>query len=173
MKFVAPLKFDTPTGPSYDYTDWGGFIAVSAGPHYIRVVHTISKTILWGFIDATPAQLQKVLKFVRTRKREFPAAVMVGDRRERWPAGLYAALVQEFGPISWVSDSLLKRAAADYSRSTQIFKFARAIFLAACAAQGALQPDPGNDTLLASWKKSLLAEIACGLGSGPPPDIPF
>lgn len=169
----SPLRFDTPTGPSYDYSDWSGVIAVTAGPHHIRVAHTVSKTVLFKWIDATPVQIRKVLNFVRTTKRDFPAAKLIGDRHERWPHGLYASLVQEFGPISWVSDTLLKRAAADYRRSTQVLKFARATFLAACAAKDTRYPGANIGDLLASWKKDLLTEIAYHLDLGPEPDIPF
>jgi hypothetical protein len=173
MQFQLPLSLPTPTHISYDYSDAGGYIAVDANPYHILLAHTISDGVVLDTLEAKPHQILRVVNFVRSRKHYFPELELTGVRKDRWPPGLLPALVQEFGPICWVPETLLKHTVKDFRHSTQLLKFFRATFIAACAQEAIDSCEPRVQLLLTRWKQAMLTEMAYSLDVGPPPDTPF
>ena len=167
-----PLRAATQLDRTHVDPEGCGFLAISACAYYVRIAHVLNGELI-DCLDVAPKQTERVLRFVRLTRRYFPAATLVGERRDCWPNGLQATLVQEFGPVHWVSDVLIKRTASEYRRCTKVLKFTRPSFLAACMAHDVHHAALYPDTLLASWKKALLTDIVITLDLGPPPEIPF
>jgi hypothetical protein len=143
------------------------YIAIDANPYFVRLTHTVEGVIL-DTLEAEPQQISRVLGFIRRRRRAWKDVVLTGARSDRGPPGLYAAVVAEFGPISWAPQFILNKTASGFRKCTQLLKFFRCTFLAACAAAG---EKPRIDEMLEGWKKAVLADM--GFNLGPPPNIPF
>lgn len=150
------------------------FIAVDATPHAIRLGYIFSGLIL-DTHESKPNQISRILNFVRRKKNQDRNVVLTGARTDRWPPGLHAAIVLEFGPISWAPQLLLAQTATEFRKSTRLFKFLRATYLAACAREGTVQPR--KDAMLEQWREVLLCGVVLDLCTatwaflhrGPPP----
>ena len=148
------------------------YLAVDANPYDIRLTAATSDGLMLDQLEVKPHQMVRALNFVRSQRRRFPGIVLTGARTDRWPPGLLPALVLEFGPITWVSEPLLKKTLPELRRCTRLLRFFRSTFLAICAAEGQSR-QPRIDHVLAHWKQSLLHELMLDFDVGYPTDIPF
>jgi hypothetical protein len=175
MQYTLPQSLPTPADPLTDYAcDTGGFIAVDANPYCIRLALCYLDGTVLDTLEAKPHQLSRVIGWVRSKKRCFPDVALTGDRKDRWPPGLLPALVQEYGPICWVPELLLKKTVPDFRRTSHILKFFRAALLAACAQEGHDFSEPHAQDVMKRWKKAMLQEMTFSLDAKYSlNDIPF
>jgi hypothetical protein len=174
MQYNFPLSLPEPADCIEEYTsDTGGFIGIDANPYAIHLVHCYIDGMMLDSLQAKPHQLPRVLNWIRLRKRHFPDLDLTGHQRDRWPPGLLPALVQEFGPICWVPENLLKKTLADFRRTDRLLKTFRAVLLANCAQEAQHFCEPDARTVVQRWKKVMLREMSFGLDDKPYDDIPF
>ena len=149
------------------------YIAVDANQYHVRVVHTTTEGVLLDTLAAKTTSIPHVVKFVRRIKESYPAATLTGARYDRWPHGLYPALVQQCGPVLWADDNLLSKTAKEFRHATKVIGFFRATWLAACAPGRNYSQPQQIASLMHRWRKATLEEFAFALDLGPPPEIPF
>lgn len=174
MQYTLPLPLPAPADPLAECScDTGGFIGIDANPYCIRLAQCYTDGVVLDTLEAKPQQISRIIHWVRLKKRCFPDLELTGDRRDRWPPGLLPALVQEFGPICWVPDPLLKQTATEFRQTTRSLKFFRAALLAACAQEGHDFFEPSAQTAIQRWKNGMQTEMYFSLNAGPHDDIPF
>lgn len=148
-----------------------GYIAVDANPYRIRLLHAAIDGFILGTLEVRPGQLDRVVRFVRDQQDVWDAT-LVGIRHDRWPAGLLAALVQEFGPIHWIPRPMLSQTARQLREAHRFATFLRATYMVACAFGSSQCTGPLQ---LERWKRMMLFEFACSLevSLDPLDDLPF
>lgn len=141
-------------------TTW---IAVDANPHRVRAVLVAKSRILGSFQASTgPRQAARTLNFLRATIPADANVRLAGRLYDRWPSQLHAALVMEFGPVTWINPTLLTTTLPDVNRWGALFKTYRALFFAICAEQGAereLSPFCDRFDVLCAWKNAVLDDL--------------
>jgi hypothetical protein len=136
---------------------------VDANPHQIRLVVVVNGLILGAFEAATgPPQATRTIQFIRKTVPIDAKPKLVGRFYDRWPAQLHAALVLEFGPVTWINPTLLHTTLPEIERWGRMFKSYRALFFAVCAEAGAsreLSPFFDQFELLSGWKDAVLLDL--------------
>jgi hypothetical protein len=147
-----------PRGPHV--TTW---LAVDANPHHIRLIVVTEGHILGSFEAATgPRQATRTIQFIRKTIPLDTNPKLVGRYYDRWPPQLHTALVQEFGPVTWINPTLLNATLVEVERWRRLFKTYRALFFAICAEEGAnreLSPLFDQFDLLCAWKNAVLKDL--------------
>lgn len=148
------------------------YIAVDANPYRIRMVLGAFDGFILATFEGKAHELERALRFVRRQKKDVYDSVLVGIRSDRWPPGLHAALVGEFGPITWIPPHVLNQTARPFRKARQLTKFLRATYMIACASSNSQTHSPIQ---LDPWRQMMLLEVAYSLDIGPESfdDIPF
>ena len=147
-----------PRGPAV--TTW---LAVDANPHRIRLV-VVAQGLILGSLEAAtgPRQALRTIQFIRTTVSVDANLKLVGRYYDRWPPQLHTALVQEFGPVTWINPTLLNATLIEVERWRRMFNTYRALFFAICAEEGAhreLSPIFDQLDLLCAWKNAVLQDL--------------
>jgi hypothetical protein len=146
-----------------------GDIAVDANPYQIRIVHAAPDGFILAKFEAKAAEVNRAVRFVRKMRQHSYAACLIGIRHDCWPNGLHAALVQEFGPVNWLSPQVLAQSAPQLRNAMQVLKFLRATYMAVCAGSAGHEASKPWER----WQRIVSNELAISLQTDTTDDVPF
>lgn len=156
-------------GATYDpETETPDNIVVDANLYRIRMLHTSYDGLITASLEFKANEIKRAVEFVR-RRTERSHAVLIGIRHDRWPEGLLAALVQNFGPVHWIPQRELTTSTRSFRKVMHLTKFMRAYMAAAAWSS---QNEPSR---LEQWRRMMLFELDYSLQLTVPDtdDIPF